>query len=493
MKKPLLWWPHDQGRPALYTVCAELLDESGATVQKIEKRVGFRRLRLVMCPGGWDDPVGLPAGRRPVPITVEINGREIFAKGSNWVGPDIFPGTTDKERYRALLSEAKGANMNFIRCWGGAVVGKDAFYDLCDEMGLLVWQDFPLGGGFHHGTSPRYLQTLDRESRSIIARLRDHACLAVWCGGNELFCPWTKMSEHDAALRLLQRNCYDLDPERPFLSTTPLDGMRHGNYLFRSLAGEEVYQIFKNQSATAYVEFGCPSVASVETLASIIPEKELWPPRAGTAWETHHAFGAWDQAADSWLMLDMIESYFGPAPDLATLVARSQWLATEGYKCLFEEARRQKPYCSMALNWCLNEPWPTAANNSLIEWPCRPKPALKGVADALRPVLASAQIEKFSWKAGETFFCEVWVLNDLPTPLAGGEIRCEARVSGAIISLGLVEFPELSPNTNWRGPVLSGLLPDVLVESFECHVSVGGHPEMDSVYRLQYKKGESQK
>lgn len=493
IKKPLLWWPHDQGAPNLYTLCVEMIDDSGAVLQTITRRIGFRSLRLVMCPDGWEDPAGLPAGRRPVPITVEINGRQIFAKGSNWVGPHIFSGETDTESYRALLSEAKNANMNFLRCWGGAATNKDAFYDLCDEMGILVWQDFPLGGGFHHGSSENYLATLDRESRSILARLRTHACLAVWCGGNELFCPWTRMSEHDDALRLLQRNCYDLDPSRPFLATTPLEGMRHGNYLFRSLQGEEVYQIFKKQSATAYVEFGCPSVASVETLKTILPEKDLWPPRPGTAWETHHAFGAWDQAADSWLMLEIIESYFGKTPDLQTLVAQSQWLASEGFKCLFEEARRQKPHCSMALNWCFNEPWPTAANNSLIEWPCRPKPALRGVADACRPTLASAQIEKFSWQPGEEFSCKIYLLNDSPDPIPAGTIECFLSIGETSLCVGTAPFPKLPPNTNWQGLTLSAPIPPSDAPTSNApnapmpltlSLRISDHPNWNSSYQL---------
>ena len=175
--------------------------------------------------------------------------------------------------------------MNLIRCWGGAVVPPEAFHDACDELGLMVWQDFPLGCNRYEGT-PEYLAVLDQESRSIIRRLRTHPSLAVWCGGNELFNAWSGMTDQDLAIRLLNRNCYDLDPERPFLPTAPVAGMAHGHYVFRDRRGDEVFQIIARASATAYTEFGCPAPADAEVLRETLPEEELFPPRPGTSWET---------------------------------------------------------------------------------------------------------------------------------------------------------------------------------------------------------------
>ena len=267
LKNPELWWPNGQGFPALYTSRVELRGADGAVLGRHEARVGFRSVRLVMNPGSWDEPLGseFPKGPSNPPITMEVNGRPIFCKGSNWVFPDIFPGKVTADDYRALLDLVKGANMNMLRLWGGAAINKESFYKLCDERGIMIWQEFPLACNRYEGT-PHYLKVLDQESQSIIKRLRKHTCLVLWCGGNELFNNWSLMTNQDLALRLLNRNCYDLDPERPFLPTSPIMGMGHGHYLFRDPQGREVFQLFARSRCSAYTEFGCPSPASVPTL-----------------------------------------------------------------------------------------------------------------------------------------------------------------------------------------------------------------------------------
>ena len=137
------------------------------------------------------------------PAQIELNGRKIFAKGSNWVNPEIFPGTITEKRYEELLSLALQAHFNMLRSWGGGIINKDAFFELCDRMGILVWQEFPLACNCYPDTS-RYLKVLEQEATSIIRRLRKHACLAIWCGGNELFNNWSGMTSQSLPLRLLE-------------------------------------------------------------------------------------------------------------------------------------------------------------------------------------------------------------------------------------------------------------------------------------------------
>ena len=485
LDRPELWWPNGQGDPALYTSVVELLDASREVVHRSQSRVGFRRIRLVMAPAAWDLPVDVPATRCPPPITLEINGRPIFCKGSNWVAPEIFPGTITPERYRALLDLAKQANMNMLRSWGGAVVNKEAFFEMCDERGILLWQEFPLACNRYEGTEG-YLAVLDRESRSILRRLRRHASVAIWCGGNELFNPWSRMTDQDAALRLLNRNCFDLDPERPFLATSPLMGIGHGCYVFKTMDGREVFEIFAAASCTAYAEFGCPGPPSADALRRFIPPAELFPPRPGTAWETHHAIGALQP--NSHLTLDVLEDYFGPAEYLEQLVEWAQWLQAEGLRFIFEEARRQKPACGMALNWCFNEPWPAAANLSIVAWPCEPKPAYYAVAGSLRPVLAGARIGKFRWSAGEVFDPELWILNDSPDPQPPGRVEALLRMGADEMPLGAWDFPPLEANTNQRGPVLSFPLPEAHTDRMTLTLRVADRPELDSHYHLLYSR-----
>ncbi len=151
------------------------------------------------------------------------------------------------------------------------------------------------------------------------------------------------MTDQDLALRLLDRNTLDLDPSRPFIMTSPLMGWAHGGYQFRRKNGSEVFQYFSNARNTAYTEFGVPGPAGVNFLRRILPTEELFPPRSGTHWQHRHAFRAWDGSPDSWLELWCIEHYFGKPASLEQLVEWRQWLQCEGLKCIFEEARRQKP------------------------------------------------------------------------------------------------------------------------------------------------------
>ncbi|HEY1848092.1 MAG TPA: hypothetical protein VGG37_02745, partial [Opitutaceae bacterium] len=158
LERPRLWWCHDQGEPFLYTL---VVRAAGGDV--VRRKVGLRRVRLVMNEGGWRTGQGFPASRAYPPATIELNGRRIFAKGSNWVSSDVFPGRVRDDDLRALAGLAKRSNFNLLRCWGGAVVNPEAFFEACDEMGLLVWQEFPLACN-DYPDDAGYLAVLGRES-----------------------------------------------------------------------------------------------------------------------------------------------------------------------------------------------------------------------------------------------------------------------------------------------------------------------------------------
>ncbi len=494
IENPKLWWPHTHGPQHLYTWKCELIDPLGNVIDSRNGRLGFRQVQLVMAPDQWHGPDYFPKGRNNPPITLEINGRPIFAKGANWVSPDIFPGRLDHATYRAQLDLVKSSNMEILRMWGGAPAQKEEFYDLCDEMGILVWQEFPLACNAYPDTAD-YLSQLEDEAEAMLLRLRTHPCIALWCGGNELFNNWSRMTDQSLALRTLNKLCLEFDPHTPFLPTSPIMGMAHGHYTFRdSNSGVEAWHLFQTAAATAYTEFGCGGPACLDVIREIIPAGELFPPKLGTSWESHHGLNAWQPT--SWLHTDAIEHYFGPTTCLEELVERGQLLQAEGFKGLYEEARRQKPVASMALCWCLNEPWPTAANNSLISWPARPKPALFAVADACRPVLASARIKKFLWKAGEAFDPELWLLNDSPNPQPASVLVATFHgkgPGGKDISQTLMrfEFPALPANANHQGPKLHAILPPFDSDRFELRLTLEGRPECASRYTLAFRPSKA--
>jgi beta-mannosidase len=481
-ENPDLWWPHDHGGQPLYTSEIKIFNSKGKELDARKQTVGFRQVRLVMNEGLWQEEIPFPKTRNKPPITMEINGRRIFSKGTNWVNPEIFPGVITTERYDELLDLALEANFNMLRVWGGGIVNKEAFYEGCNERGILVWTEFPLACNNYEGT-PGYLQVLEQESESIIKRIRKHPSNAMWSGGNELFNNWSGMTDQSLALRLLNSQCYLLDPLTPFIPTAPIYGMGHGHYVFRDLDGiTEVYQWMAEATSTAYTEFGMPGPSPVEILKSIIPENELFPPMSGTSWESHHAFHAW--VGDTWLMKDFLADYFGEPSSLEELVSNGQWIQSEGYKCIYEEARRQKPWCSMALNWCYNEPWPTAANNSLINYPAKPKPAFYAVANSCRPVLASARIPKFRWNTGEQFSVELFILNDKYEETGAGKMKVFLKSGNEKMEIGNWEFSSASSNENLEGPIVKTILPNFRPGKMTLILEVEGRPEWNSEYDL---------
>lgn len=480
-----LWWPHDQGKPYLYHSNLQLIDKYGDIIQQLHTKIGFRKVKLIMNEGAWNEPRNFPKSQSVAPIQLEINNRPVFCKGSNWVNPEIFPGIITEQRYEELIDKAIDANFNLLRVWGGGIVNKDAFYELCSAKGLMVWQEFPLACNYYEST-PHYLKILEQESESIIKRLRIQPSVVIWCGGNELYNNWSKMTEQSLALRLLNSQCFKLDQNTPFLATSPVVGMGHGHYVFRDWnTKKEVFQWMRESKFTAYTEFGMPSPSSVDVLKTIIPSGELWPPKRGTSWQSHHAFKAW--VDNTWLMPEMLTDYFGEAKSLEEMVENGQLVQSEGYKCIFEEARRQKPYCSMALNWCFNEPWPTAANNSLINWPNKPKPAFYAVKNACRPFLLSASLRKFKYTEGEEFLADIWVLNDLPHTSEKGKVSIKISTGKEEIKLLDWQFDSLSENTNLAGPTVRLILPSWETDRFKLLLEVENHTEFNSEYAFLYE------
>ncbi|MCQ2142534.1 MAG: hypothetical protein MJY56_00540 [Bacteroidales bacterium] len=488
LDNPHLWWTWDQGTPYLYNYRVKLVDRTGEVLDSVSGRVGFRRVRLVMNEGAWDRPEGSPKSRSDAPAQIELNGRRIFARGTNWVAPEIFVGLAGKARYSELLALAREANFNLLRCWGGCMVSKDCFFEECDERGIMVWQEFPLACNKYPDT-PEYLAVLEQEARAIVDRVSPHPCLAILCGGNELFNSWSGMDDQSLPLRLLNKVCYEMVPHIPFIATSPLNGMCHGNYLFRH-EGREVYQWMDEASSTAYTEFGVPGISPREVLEGIIPAEELFPVGPTAAWTAHHAFGAWDGNLETWLGPATIEYYFGKSSSLDELIAKSSLLQGEGYKAIYEEARRQKPYCSMALNWDFNEPWPTAANNSIVCYPAVPKPSFKMVSAACRPVCSSAKFMKFLWEGGEVLEFSMWLLND-SYGVNGMRYNMSAMLvppDGTEKELLSWATSSLEDNENQQGPTVRVKLPDWPgANRFTVKLLVSGHPEMDSSYTLAYR------
>ena len=441
VEKPRLWWPVRQGEQYLYTLKAELLDDSGV-IDECSKMTGFRRVKLVMNDGGWDAPA--PATQATFPFTLEVNGRRIFAKGSNFVSADIFYSLIDTNRYRSLIGLALECNMNIFRMWGGSPVNKDEFFELCDKLGMMVWQEFPLSCN-NYPDKKHYLDTLRTESTSIVKRLKNHPSVVMWCGGNELFNSWSGMTNQSHALRLLDEVTFENDKNTPFIMTSPLYCVGHGPYvnIVDDRTGKEALTLFEESPRTAYTEFGCPGPAPFDYISQYIDEKDMndffalqdlpdggavseglqnLDEKYNSPWFIHHAIKA-HYPRDTWFRVNEIYSYFYKTDSLEECCDLGSTIQGACYKAMFEAARRKWPKTSMAINWCFNEPWPCFANNSLICYPNVLRLAYFDVKMALRDQMLSVKFGRLRFAAGETANVELYALNDLATPLAGSDYK----------------------------------------------------------------------
>ena len=475
-----LWWCNGQGEAYLYkwTVENESCKKAGT--------VGFRRVKLLRNIGAHD-PSGFPKSRYPAPFTMELNGRRIFMKGSNFVNADIFWGRITEQTYDELTDLAAEAHMNILRLWGGAALCKKEFYDICDRKGLMVWQEFMLACNAYPNDD-KYLSVLESEATAMITTLRRHACIVLWSGGNELFNGWSGMNDQSLPLRLLGSLCYQYDKYTPYIMTSPLEGMGHGGYKFRDerylQRWRDVFECFQNSNHTAYTEFGVPSISPMDALKQIIPADELDEVRETPSWKLHHAVRAW--MPESHACAETLKIYFGQEATMEERVAQSDWLQTEGIKAIFEEARRQWPHCSAALNWCFNEPWITAANLSIVRYPAIPKPGYFATKSALRSKMFSARIPHFDWKSGERFTAQIWLLNDSLEKISGS-VEVILKIGDTEISLLKWDNAEAEINENTEGASVCCTLPAIDADCMTLILKADDE-SMSSEYKLLYEK-----
>ena len=477
-----LWWCSGHGDPYLYHYVIT------SSSDRKEGKIGFKKIVLDVYPSEWGKPPYYPMSRSNPPTCLMLNGKRIFAKGSNFVTPEIFSGNVTYDRYRELLEMVKDANMNILRMWGGCGIQKDEFFQICDELGIMIWQEFPLACN-HYGVyeADNYLKVLRKEAISIVKQVSKHACLVLWCGGNELFNNWSLMTEQSLPLRLLDSVCYELNPEIPFIMTSPLSGMAHGPYSFVSSQNKDVFELFQNCSATAYTEFGVDSLSPPEFLRTFLTDEEMEnrTPYTNSPWILHHAI--WERAKDDEVLYkDLLGRFELPYGTVKEIYENTIWLQCEGLKGIFEETRRQNPTCWMAINWFFNEPWKVAAGRSLVLYPNVKKPSFECVKGSLRPQLISARIPQFDWHSGDIFNAELWFLNDSFGTKKISE-TFDATITVGDQTQSVATWSVCDQAYNLLGPTIHFRLPDVQGEKeFKLTIKARKNEALSSEYTLRY-------
>lgn len=363
VENPRLWWPAGMGEQPLYDLHLSL-QIGDRQIDEWRQRLGLRDLRLVREPDEWGES-----------FVFEANGQRFFAKGANWIPSDVFHNRTGTETLRHLLQSARDANMNLIRVWGGGIYESDTFYDLCDELGLCVWQDFMFACASYPADDPAFMEEVRAEVADQVKRLRNRTSLALWCGNNELeaFClgdppkmPW------DLYLELFDREIpailKELDPDRSYWPGSPsstigdrrnADDPRSGDAHYWGVwHGKEPFESFRDCAFRFCSEFGFqsyPEPATVETFT--LPEDR----RLNSPVMEHHQRSSDGNAKIMHYMLD----WFAPPDSFGHALWLSQIQQGLAIKYAVEHWRRNWPRCGGAVYWQLNDVWPVASWSSI--------------------------------------------------------------------------------------------------------------------------------
>lgn len=377
LQNPRRWWPVGQGEQARYTVRATLAPGT-ADASRLEHRTGLRTVELRR-------EADRNGGQG---FAFVINGVPIFAKGANVIPFDMFPARVDEARIRRELTAARDANMNMLRNWGGGYYEDDVFFDIADELGLLVWQDFMFGGGMQPGYDPAFRANVVGEARDNVRRLRHHPSVVLWCGNNEEETAWkdwghgrdlTAADPVFAAkvwqgyVDLFGNDLRQVVAEEglgvPYWSSSP------GNDLDEkandSTRGDKHYwQVWGNPAlpVTAYLretprfmsEYGLQAWPVLRTLDGIIPaaEQQVDSPTV----RAHQKFMAGE---GNQRLLKYIEEEYGTPRDFPAFVYLSQVMQADGIQLAALHHRASRPYTMGSLYWQLNDVWPGASWSSI--------------------------------------------------------------------------------------------------------------------------------
>jgi len=365
---PMLWWPNGYGEQYLYEAQVTLRTEDEVVLDERDYQLGLRTLTLRQEPDEFGES-----------FTFVVNGVTVFAKGSNWIPADSFPTRISKEQLAQLLGDAARAHHNMIRVWGGGFYESEDFYDLCDRLGILVWQDFIFSCSIYPLNDPEFVANIQEEVRDNVSRIRHRASLALWCGNNEMDWGWEawgwnkeKYQDYREAYR---RFFYEtlpgwvdsLDPDTPYWYSSPSSGTpfedananEQGDaHYWEVWHGAKPFSAYREQYPRFMSEFGFQSLPPLKTIATYASE-DHW--NLTDYMIEHHQRSHY---ASALFMGQMAMQYMMPV-DFPSLVYLTMVLQAEGIRYGVEHWRRNNHRVSGTLYWQLNDCWPVASWSSI--------------------------------------------------------------------------------------------------------------------------------
>ncbi|WP_321475047.1 sugar-binding domain-containing protein [uncultured Paludibaculum sp.] len=409
-----LWWPVGMGEPNLYTVELRLV-EGKAAVDTIRFDYGVRTLETLKTLG---------------PQTVDrwenwqfaVNGRKFFVKGMNWMPADLLL-DLPREQYHWLLSAAKNAGIQFVRIWGGGLIEPEAFYSVANELGILVWQDFPIGNTF----VPDFPQPVwEEQVMQTIFRIRNHPSLAVYCGGNE-FNPYGEGNA--AAIGIFERSVRDFDPSRPFRRTSPDAGSIHTYPDMDPTWYARQYPLVPFISET-----GMHNIPNADTLREVVSAEELKRPLSNMFSKEfednfpdfRHHFVEFNPKRVPRMLSRASHIDDITAPSIDTLAEGTQIGAGEFYQVFSDALQANYPVTAGLMPWVFKRPWPVVAIQLMDGFghPTAPYYFLKRTYEETHVLV---RLPHLLWTAGESIAIKASAVHANPVPTPGMTLMVEVQ------------------------------------------------------------------
>jgi beta-mannosidase len=397
MTDPRLWWPNGLGDPYLYDLTVDLKIH-GQTCDTYSQRFGIRTIELVQD----KDSIGRS-------FYFKVNGRPMFMKGANYIPQDNFIPRVDEEQYSSLIRSVKEAHMNMLRVWGGGIYENNTFYDLCDEQGILVWQDFMFACNMYPGDLA-FLNNVSEEVAQNIQRLRNHPCLALWCGNNEVDEGWHNWgwqrqlgySPDDSAavwhayqdifLKIIPEAVARYDGTRPYWPSSPETGWGHPESLTAGDChywgvwwGKEPFETYEKKIGRFMSEYGFQAFPDIRTIDSFADpdDRHIFSP----VMLNHQKSTIGNEMITTYM-----EREYKVPKDFESFVYISQLVQANGITRAIEAQRRAMPRCMGSLYWQLNDCWPVVSWSGM-DYYGRWKALQYFVTKAFNPLLVSPVIE----------------------------------------------------------------------------------------------------
>lgn len=365
IENPKLWWVNNLGSQPLYDICVTLRYQ-GTILDTWERKIGLRQVTMRREKDRWGES-----------FAHELNGRSIFAMGADYIPEDHLLGRTGREKTRKLLEACREANFNVIRVWGGGCYPEDWFYELCDEMGFLVWQDFMFACSVYELT-PEFEENIRREFADNIKRIRHHASLGLWCGNNEMEmfvdegCWVTKPSEVRDYLfmyeRILPEVLSKYDPQTFYWPASPSSGGsfddpndpdRGDVHYWKVWHGNRPFSEYRKHFFRYASEFGFQAFPFKKTLEQITDDPEDFNIFSYVMEKHQRNYGA-----NGKIMNYLQQTYRYPT-EFTTLLYASQLLQADAIRYGVEHFRRNRGRCMGAVYWQLNDCWPVVSWSSI--------------------------------------------------------------------------------------------------------------------------------